>query len=360
MRRFPGIFRVRLLLALPSLFLFYSVANAQFPGQNPRTPGNNVPVQRQYTVRGWVSDTTTHSRIEGVRVDLVALTGGTVGSNFTRGNGEFEFDNVGQGTFTVVANMMGYVSTSERVEVSFGSVLGLDIEMRRAADDSAAPAGGPSKVSIRELSIPRKAHEAMQNGLMLLYGKSDYKGSVKQFERAIQAYPDYYEAYAAMGMAYIRLNDPANAERMLRKSIEVSHDQYVEAFTLLADFFSNSKRFEDAEPPARKGVELDSESWQANSELARALVGLNRSAEAEKNAQKAVKLAPENPQLRLLLANIHMNVQNYPALVEDLNDYLKLAPKGEFAEQARKQRDEIQQHLAEIENPPAEQSKSQP
>ena len=87
---------------------------------------------------------------------------------------------------------------------------------------------------------------------------------------------------------------------------------------------------------------MDSESWQANSELARALVGLNRSAEAEKNAQKAVNLAPENPQLRLLLANIHMNVQNYPALEEDLSDYLKLAPKGEFAEQARKQRDEIQ------------------
>ena len=38
----------------------------------------------------------------------------------------------------------------------------------------------------------------MTKGVGLLYQKGDYPGSVKQFQRAIAAYPDFYEAYAQM------------------------------------------------------------------------------------------------------------------------------------------------------------------
>jgi tetratricopeptide (TPR) repeat protein len=360
MRRFPGMIRLRALpLLLPALFVFCRPASAQIPRQNPQTPGGDTRETRQYFVRGWVSDAATHSRIEGVRVDLVATTGGTIGTNFTRGNGEFEFDNIGQGSYNLVATYAGYVTANEQLQVFYGSVLGMEVELRRAPDPNSKVVPGPSKISVRQLSIPHKAQDAMKNGLTLLYAKSDYKGSIKQFERAIQEYPDYYEAYAAMGIAYIGLKDKANAEQALRKSIDVSHEQYVEALCVLADLFSNDKRFSDAEPLARKGVELDSDSWQANSELARALVGLDRSADAEPIAAKAVKLAPENAQLRLLLANVHMNEQNYPALLEDLNGYLKLAPTGPFADQARTQRDDIQQHLA-AENSSSPEQKTQP
>ncbi len=298
MRRFPGTTRIRILAFVPTLLLFSGIASAQFPGQNPRSPDGNTPEQRLYTVRGWVSDAASHNRIEGVRVDLMATTGGVVGTTFTRGNGEFEFDNVAQGSYNLATYYAGYLNASEPVEVTFGSVLGLDVELRPAPDSKDKNAGGSSKVSVRELSIPRKAHDAMLNGLMLLYDKADYKGSLKQFERAIQAYSDYYEAYAAMGVAYIRLKDAANAEQILRKSIEVSHEKYVDALWLLAEFFSNDKRFADAEPLARKATSLDPDSWQANSELARALTspGLTIAEDdAEESAEKAVKLAPDNP-----------------------------------------------------------------
>lgn len=345
------------------LLLFSGTASAQFPGQNPRSPGGNIPEQRLYTVRGWVSDATSHKRIEGVRVDLLSTTGGVIGTTFTRGNGEFSFDNVAPASYNLATSYAGYVNSSDQVEVTFGSVLGLDVELRRTPDSkdrNGNIAAGASKVSVRELSIPRKAREPMQNGLTLLYDKSDYQGSLKQFERAIQAYPDYYEAYAAMGMAYVRLQDEANAEQALHKSIEISHEKYGDALWLLAEFYSNDKRFAAAEPLARKAVELDSQSWQANSELARALVGLDQSEDAEESAAKAVELAPDKPQLRLILANVHMNEEDYSALLDDLNSYLNLAPNGQFAEQARKQRDEVQQRLAAEENPPSAHSVTQP
>jgi hypothetical protein len=71
------------------------------------------------------------------------------------------------------------------------------------------------------------------------------------------------------------------------------------------------------------------------SELARALLGLNRPTEAEAGARAAIELRPDN-------ANIHIELQSELALLDDLNSYLKLAPKGPFADQARKRRDEVQ------------------
>jgi hypothetical protein len=46
-------------------------------------------------------------------------------------------------------------------------------------------------------------------------------------------------------------------------------------------------------------------------------------------------------------------LQNKPALLDDLNAYLKLAPTGPFATQARQQQDEVQQELQGTQASPA-------
>jgi tetratricopeptide (TPR) repeat protein len=298
-----------------------------------------------------VSDAESHTRIDGIKVDLRAFTGGTVATAFTSGNGGFTFNNVPGGTYELVVEQMGYQAAHQEVEVQ-GTMAGLMIELRPVSRSNSASSTSPM-VSKRELSIPRKAHDDMQKGVALLFGKSDYQGSIKQFERATQEYPDYYEAYTDMGVAYMNLGEAANSERALRKAIDLSEQRYEDALFWLASLLTNGQRFADAEPLARKGVELDANSWQANSELARALLGLGRASEAEASALAAIKLRPDNANLHLVLANIHGELQNDPALLDDLNAYLKLAPKGQFADQARKQRDEIQQELQKTQASPS-------
>jgi tetratricopeptide (TPR) repeat protein len=122
--------------------------------------------------------------------------------------------------------------------------------------------------------------------------------------------------------------------------------QYADAYGALALLLCDEKRFEDAEPAARKAVELDADSWQASYELARALYGLNRLAEAEPVVQAAINLRPDDGALHLLSANIHQRLHNYTALIDDLNAYLKIDPNGEAAAQARQMRDQVQQSLA--------------
>lgn len=305
-----------------------------------------------------VSDADSHTRIDGVRVDLRAITGGTVATAFTSGNGNFQFNNIPGGSYDVVVEQMGYQAAHQQLYVQ-GPVYGLMIDLHGLPNSSNASSASPS-VSKRELLIPHKAHDAMKKGVELLYGKSDYQGSIKQFERATQTYPDYYEAYTQMGVAYMNLNDVANSEKALRKALDLSEQHDQSALYWLASLLSNAQNFAEAEPLARKAVELDANSWQANSELARALIGLDRPEEAETSALAAIKLRPENANLHLLLANIHLELQNKAALLDDLNTYLKLAPTGPFANQARKQRDEVQQELQGAEVSPAKPSNQNP
>ena len=178
-----------------------------------------------------------------------------------------------EGSYQVIVEASGYQDFTERVDVN-GPSSGIYIQLRSVHTAGTMVSGNPT-VSARELSIPRNAHQDMEKGLAKLNGKSDYAGSIKDFEHAVQEYPDYHEAYAQMGVAYLHLKNNASSEQALRKSLELSQNRDVDALIWLATLYSNTDRFADAEPLARKAVELNPNSWQANSELAQTLLGLN-------------------------------------------------------------------------------------
>jgi tetratricopeptide (TPR) repeat protein len=298
---------------------------------------------------GTVFDADSHARLDGVRLELDSTRGPSLGTFFSDGGGSFGFSHIPAGTYILVVDLTGYQTVNQQVEL-FNDERALQVELRRTAD---AKTKGPNTVSVRDLSIPQKAHDDMEKGLALLYGKSDYQGSLKPFEKAIQEYSDYYEAYAQIGVAYMKLADTANSEKAFQKSIEVSHQKYQDGYMGLAELYLNGHRFSDAETFARKAVEIDSNSWRAESQLARALVELQRASEAEPSAVAAVKLKPDNATLYLVLANIHMQLQNDRAQLDDLDHYLRLAPTGPFAAQARQQRDQLKEFLATSPSSPA-------
>jgi tetratricopeptide (TPR) repeat protein len=200
-------------------------------------------------------------------------------------------------------------------------------------------------ISAHQLSVPHKAHDEFEKGMTLIYLKADYRGAITQFQFAIRDFPTYYEAYAEEGSAYYELQELDHAEEALRKSIELSSGQYADAAFTLAALLTDQKHFEEAEKIARKGVLVDSSSWRGPFELARALTALKKTDEAEKNAQQARDVMPDNPPVYLLLANIHIQKKDYPALLRDLNDYLRLSPIGPEADQARKTREHVQSIL---------------
>ena len=109
-------------------------------------------------------------------------------------------------------------------------------------------------------------------------------------------------------------------------------------------------RFAEAEPVARDGIRLQETSWRSYLALARALAGVKHPAEAEVCATKASALKPDNPEIFLVLGNIHIQQRKYAAVVKDFETYLKLDPSGPQSDQVRAAEAQARQALAKIQN----------
>ena len=340
--------RSRNLVPLLGLFLFVAPLAAQ-------NPMEEIGREEFVSIQGTLRDAATGREVPDTRVDLASFSGGTVESTVTSSSGGFFFDNVTKGSYVITVHHPDYLPLSEQVSSDGRRIFGLQLSLRKKPAAAGTPAVNPYPgASARATGIPRAAQEAMNRGMDLLYVKSDIRGSLSQFERAIKAYAGFYEAYTQMGVAHTNLGDSADAEKAFRKAIEVSQEKYVDAYAGLAVLLSNAQRYADAEVAARKAVDLNPNDWRGQGELGRALYGLQRYQDAEAPAAAAAKLAPDNSTLQLLRASIHLQLKNLPAMAEDLDAYLKLVPTGPEADRMRELRAKVQQAIAGT--PPAPQA----
>lgn len=312
-------------------------------GQRQPLPEHG-PSAATFDITGYVKSELDDQPVPDARLRLITENGNlahpTVLSSAT---GEFRFVGFRGGDYFVEAEKDGYESARVRVTIALHGDQVM-IRLRPLPNGASKPAVSKAEL-VRNAAIPEKALDAFHKGVTLLTLQSDYRGAIAQFERAIKAYPGYYEAYAQMGVAQDRLENPAAAEQALRKSIEISGGKYAESSFLLAEILNDQNRFADAEPVARQSIKAEGSSSRGHYELSRALAGLKRDEEAEQSAVKAREIAPESPPVHLLLANIHRRLHNYQALLRDLDTYLELAPSGSASDQARAMREQVRKAL---------------
>jgi len=189
-------------------------------------------------------------------------------------------------------------------------------------------------VSARELGIPAKARQAFEKGAELLL-KQNAAASLIHFQRAVAAYANYYEAYYDMGVADLRLSRLPDAEQAFQKSIDLSGGQYAQPLFGLGAVLVYQNKFAEAEEVTRKGLRLDANSWSGHCYLGWALFGLNRLEEAEKSVRESLRLKADSTEALRLLADIHSRGKDYRALLNDLDEYLKLDTDSPVAARAR-------------------------
>ncbi|MGB8457388.1 MAG: carboxypeptidase regulatory-like domain-containing protein [Candidatus Acidiferrum sp.] len=291
---------------------------------------------------GSIREAGTGHVIGDARIELQNAMGTPIGFAYSDRNGTYQFDDI-PGDCYVSVQHEGYESAREFVRPTGAGHVYRDI-LLRATGGAAAPKVAPA-VSEHQLRIPRKAREEFDKGIQLIVDKSDYRGAVKQFAKAIDKYPSYYEAYAAMGLAQSKMGDAAAAESALRKSISMSSEKYPQAMLDLASMFNSRKQFSEAEPLLRKAIALDASSWRAQFELAVAVAGQNRFKDAAASAAVARDLKPDNQQIYLLLYNLHIQANDFPAALRDTQGYLKLAPDGPLSDRVRRMQEQVQKAL---------------
>jgi tetratricopeptide (TPR) repeat protein len=207
------------------------------------------------------------------------------------------------------------------------------------------PQNTSSEISARELRIPGKALKPFNKGTKLLAEK-DSAASILEFQQAIKAFPDFYEAYYKIGLAELNLQHRGEAQAAFEKSIELSHGRYPPADFGLGVALCLQEQFADAEGAIRRGLDLDPAEAEGYFTLAWVLLHAARVPDAEKNARQAVLLRANFAEAYLLLAQVHLRQNNTSAVVSDLDAYIQLDPNGPHSAEAISVRAQAQQLLA--------------
>ncbi len=286
-----------------------------------------------------------------VTVQLRDSGGSDLSPEATTDSGRFEFRGLLRGTYELFVDVQGYEPVHAQVDMSFTSDRGMAIYLKPIAT-SHASAKGPS-VSAHELSMPQKARDLMASGNKKLYVDKDAAGSIEDFQQAVGLAPGYYEAYCQMAWAYLTLGKRADAENSFQKSIEASADKYGEADVGLGSLMLDRRDFSLAEKTIRRGIELNPQFWLGPYELGRAMLDQHRIDDARKFAEQAQVLAPLTPIVYRLLSNIHLQQKDYPALIQDLDAYIKLDPDSPAGLRAKQMRAEVQEKISSAKLLPA-------
>ena len=289
-------------------------------------------------ISGRAYDEQTQQILSRVEVTLRGASGVMQAQMVTNESGRFNFDNLAHGSYEIEARMTGYEPSNTAVSVGRGENQGMAIYLKRSPTSQDPP--NASTVSAHELSMPKKARDLMFSGKQKAFYGKNLDGGLKDFHDAIAIAPDYYEAYYQIGMTYLELAKRDDAENNFRKSMELSKDTYGEPVigmgTILVDKGDNA----GGGKMIRRGLELSPNFWLGYYELGRACLAENNLADAEKAGEQARSLMPHAAIIYRLLANVHMREKDYPALLEDIDAYLKIDPTSPAGAHAKEMRAE--------------------
>jgi hypothetical protein len=299
----------------------------------------------------------SHRKIEGtvyyaadgtpadhIIIEVISSEGLNVDHFTTDERGRFNFFGLSPGIYQLAINLQDFEPVTAEADVTMASAEGVVVNLVKrsgvgSANSSSHPAGG-SLVSAHMMSMPQKAQDAFTKGQHNLYQAKDPSAGLKDFQEAVKDAPTFYEAYEQMGMAYLMLKQPDDAEKAVRKSIDLSKDKFASAEVDLSSLLMDKKQFAEGEKPARRSIELDPNSWRGYYELSRALFNQDRVSEALASAEKSRDLNPLDPTIYRLLAIIHIKQKDKTSLIVDLDQYIKLdpdSPAGVRAKQIRAQ-----------------------
>ena len=333
-------------VALSSLFCFSLLIPFRTLGQRGGggTVGSVGNAASAVAVTGTVYEA-GNKPIMHATVRLCDGGGNRLDEEITSDNGQFSFHELQRGNYILQVSAYGFEDSSTEVDLNYSSDRGIPVYMKPnsgGAGESVAAA----KVSAHEMSMPKTARDAFAAGKKKMYVDKNAQGALTDFQAAVAAAPDYYEAFHQMALIELDLGKSADAETHLRKAIEVSGDKYGEADVCLGTILLNRGESAEGEKTLRRGIELSPNFWLGYYELGRALLNQEKLAEALKSAEQARSLSPGSAINYRLLSNIHLRKKDYTALLEDIDAYIKLDPDSPAGIRAKALREQVAQKVS--------------
>jgi tetratricopeptide (TPR) repeat protein len=171
---------------------------------------------------------------------------------------------------------------------------------------------------------------------------NDYDTAIAKFQEAIGLLPNCFDCYYNIGQANTQKKDYVKAEEAFKKAIELKAD-YVDAYNGLATIYNAQKKFDEAAAASQKAVEVGAAApggtggGNVNALYNQGVIAWNagKAEDAKLKFEEALKADPNHAASHYQLGMCLVNLGKLPEASAEFDTYLKLAPDGEFAAQAK-------------------------
>ena len=252
-------------------------------------------------------------------------------STMTDSDGVFTFRRLKEGTYTILVEPGGeYLPTSESIQFFDNTGRTETIQIRLRPKPS--PVNKAAVLDAGLVGVPREAVDLYHQGVALVTAGDNAK-AIEQFKRAVAIYPQFVQALNELSAAYIATGDLANAADAITAALKYQPDNPTLRLNLGYVFLLQDKPV-DAERELRRSIQLKEVSVNAHLILGRVLIKLTKFDEAEKELNRAAALGAPANVYRYLGALYKEQGQNAKAITA-LEQYLKMSPNVKDAEQVR-------------------------
>lgn len=318
-----------------TLLLIASSASAQRDrdAYNPNNQG--------FEVSGQVSLVDSGGPAQNVPVRLERFSGGLIDQMNTDGRGRFRFTNLQRGYYRVVINAPGLRPAQQDadLQVMFKAYLVFEVSTANPLPGLTAAA------DVVDARVPPDARQEFVLGRTALSRRS-YEDAVTHLQKAISTYPEFFDARLLLATAFIDLREWSKAETVLKTALDLKPENSSTVLSL-GEVYWRQKRFKDAEETLQAGLKLEDKSWHGHFTLGRLYWEMGDVTKAGAAIGKTLQLKPDFAEAHLLAGNILLRLNQQQRALFEYQEYLKLAPKGEFAPQARDLVQKLQKALPE-------------
>jgi Flp pilus assembly protein TadD len=318
------------------IFLCATMARAQVGGidsdpGDPGTGGKNVIQGTIFFDNGRRLDRRAKVRLRGLNNDSFTMSDDS---------GSFSFRRLVGGNYTMTIDAGSEFETAvESVDIiepmrrrgDPGGVYSVQITLQAKKAASGQPVG---TVDASTGGVPEPARKLYKDALDSIQS-GNHKKAIEQLNEALKLYPTFVPALNELGLQYMRQKEYDKAEASLRKALQLMPD----AFTPQLNFgilMLQKKDFVTAATTLQRAVQKDGSSAAAHFHLGKAFVNLAAYNKAEKELLQAINIGGEyTVEAHRYLGAVYIETRNNARAVEQLEQYLSLAPKAKDADKIR-------------------------
>lgn len=302
------------------LLLLSAAALAQREG-DPSLPGTTLEISGQVRAAGG------QKSAANVMVRLERFGGGLVDQTATDGTGQFRFASLAAGQYVVTARADGLAARTSQIDL--GRAFPRQHVILQLEPEESAFRTPRAKAATVDSRVPPEARREFEKGMEARRGRREDE-AVRHLENAVRLHPDFKEAHLALADAHLDARRWGEAERALRRALALG-PKTPETLVTLGEALRRQKKFGEAEAALIEGLRLERGSWRGHFTLGRVYWETNEVLKAAPHVGQALKINPTFAEGHLLAGNIFVRLSMPEHAVASYEEYLRLAPDGEFA-----------------------------